>query len=586
MAQTTKVFGESVLRKEDDRFLTGRGNFVADMLPPGTVFAKFVRSPYAHARIRSINTAKARRLPGVLDVLTAEDLKDQVGDIITAWAIPNANLKTPAYPPLAREVVRYAGEAVAVVVAENTFTAEDGRDLVEVEYDPLPVVEDGEVATKKAGAPLHGDAPDNVAFKWTLAGGDIDKVFNEAEVVASQRFVNQRLQPTALEPRAAIAQFEPGTRELTLNVTSQNPFVHRLVLAIVLKHPEHLIHVIAPDVGGGFGSKIPDDPLRLHGRRMLRDPSGPCRGDRGLHEHDARRRLPWGGSAGGLVPPRANRRHPRAEAEEGSRGHPAEELHSRGQVPVCDRDGPHGRQRELSGDARESPRQGRLREASEGAGPGPPEGQADGNRPVDVRRDLRARSFRGRHVNRVRRWPLGCFHRPAPSDRKGNRLYGGPPARSGRRDNVRPDRPGRARDPNGRCRGCAWRHETDAVRPRHVWQSNDSRGGRVDCVIRPQGEGQGAKDCGASPRSPRGRSRVRGREVRREGLAEGRKDDPGNCVGGLHGGQPAKRRRARSRCDDLLRSHELRVPVRLPYLRRRCGPGDGPREDPTLCSRR
>jgi len=260
MAQTTKVFGESVLRKEDDRFLTGRGNFVADMLPPGTVFAKFVRSPYAHARIRSINTAKARRLPGVLDVLTAEDLKDQVGDIITAWAIPNANLKTPAYPPLAREVVRYAGEAVAVVVAENTFTAEDGRDLVEVEYDPLPVVTDVEAATKKAGASLHGDAPDNVAFKWTLAGGDIDKVFNEAEVVVSQRFVNQRLQPTALEPRAAIAQFEPGTRELTLHVTSQNPFVHRLVLSIVLKHPEHLIHVIAPDVGGGFGSKIPVYP--------------------------------------------------------------------------------------------------------------------------------------------------------------------------------------------------------------------------------------------------------------------------------------------------------------------------------------
>ncbi len=260
MAQTTKVFGESVLRKEDDRFLTGRGSFVADMLPTGTVFAKFVRSPYAHARIRSINTAKARRLPGVLGVLTAEDLKDQVGDIITAWNIPNANLKTPAYPPLAREVVRYAGEAVAVVVAENPFIAEDARDLVEVEYDSLPVVTDVETATKKEGAPLHGDAPGNVAFKWTLAGGDVDKVFKEADVVVSQRFVNQRLQPTAMEPRAAIAQFEPGTRELKLHVTSQNPFVHRLVLSIVLKHPEHLIHVIAPDVGGGFGSKIPVYP--------------------------------------------------------------------------------------------------------------------------------------------------------------------------------------------------------------------------------------------------------------------------------------------------------------------------------------
>ena len=260
MAQTTKVFGQSVLRKEDDRFLTGRGNFVADVLPPGTVFAKFVRSPYAHARIRSINTAKARRLPGVLDVLTAQDMKDQVGDIITAWAIPNANLKTPAYPPLAREVVRYAGEAVAVVVAESPFIAENARDLVEVEYDPLPVVTDVETATKPGRAPLHGDAPDNVAFKWILAGGDVDKVFQEADVVVNQRFVNQRLQPTAMEPRAAIAQFEPGTRELTLHVTSQNPFVHRLVLSIVLKYPEHLIHVIAPDVGGGFGSKIPVYP--------------------------------------------------------------------------------------------------------------------------------------------------------------------------------------------------------------------------------------------------------------------------------------------------------------------------------------
>src|SRR5947208_14432769 len=151
MAQTTKVFCESGLRKEDDRFLTGRGNFVADMLPPGTVFAEFVRSPYAHARIASITTAQARRLPGVLDVLTAQDLKDQVGDIITAWAIPNANLKTPAYPPLAREVVRYAGEAVAVVVAESPFIAENALDLVQVEYDSFPVVTDVETGTKKGG---------------------------------------------------------------------------------------------------------------------------------------------------------------------------------------------------------------------------------------------------------------------------------------------------------------------------------------------------------------------------------------------------------------------------------------------------
>ena len=260
MAQATKVFGESIQRKEDDRFLTGRGNFVADMLPTGTLFVKFVRSPYAHARILRINTAKAKKIAGVVEVLTAQDLKDQVGSAPTAWTIPNSNLKTPPYPALAGDVVRYAGEAVAVVVAESPFAAEDARDLVEVEYDPLPVVTNVEEAVQKGAPQLHGEAPDNVAFKWVLPGGDVDKVFAEADVVVSQRFVNQRLQPTAMEPRAAVAQYDPGTNELTVHVTSQNPFIHRLLLSLILNHPEHLIHVIAPDVGGGFGSKIPCYP--------------------------------------------------------------------------------------------------------------------------------------------------------------------------------------------------------------------------------------------------------------------------------------------------------------------------------------
>ncbi|MGI0149193.1 MAG: xanthine dehydrogenase family protein molybdopterin-binding subunit, partial [Thermoplasmata archaeon] len=174
--------------------------------------------------------------------------------------IPNSNLKTPPYPALAPDVVRYAGEAVAVVVAESPFAAEDARDLVEVEYDPLPGVTNVEDTVKEGAPRLHAEAPDNVAFKWVLPGGDVDKVFAEAEVVVSQRFVNQRLQPTAMEPRAALAQYDPGTNELTVHVTSQNPFIHRLLLSLILKHPEHLVHVIAPDVGGGFGSKIPCYP--------------------------------------------------------------------------------------------------------------------------------------------------------------------------------------------------------------------------------------------------------------------------------------------------------------------------------------
>jgi len=256
-----QLMGESVPRTEDERFLTGRGAYVANMLPEGTVFAKFVRSTYAHARILHIDTARAAALPGVLGVFTAADLKGEIGSIFTAWLIPNSNLKTPPYSALAKDVVRYAGEAVAVVVAEDPYVAEDARELVEVTYDPLSVVVDGEAAMKAGGPPLHAEAPNNIAFHWVNAGiGDVDAVFKEADVLMSQRFVSQRLQPSAMEPRAAIAQYEPGTKGLTLHVTSQNPHVHRLVLSLVLGVPEQRLRVVAPDVGGGFGSKIPVYP--------------------------------------------------------------------------------------------------------------------------------------------------------------------------------------------------------------------------------------------------------------------------------------------------------------------------------------
>ena len=261
MAQAMKPMGASIPRTEDERFLTGRGTFVANMLPRGTVFAKFVRSPYAHARILGIETSRARELPGVLGVFTAADLKGEIGSVFTAWLIPGSNLKTPPYIPLAKDVVRYAGEAVAVVVAEDPLVAEDARDLVDVQYDPLPVVVNQETAMKEGAPQLHAEAPKNVAFHWVNAGvGDVEAAFKGADVVVSQRFVNQRLQPSAMEPRAALAQYEPGTKELTLFVTSQNPHVHRLVLSLILGVPEQRLRVIAPDVGGGFGSKIPVYP--------------------------------------------------------------------------------------------------------------------------------------------------------------------------------------------------------------------------------------------------------------------------------------------------------------------------------------
>ncbi len=255
--------GQSIERKEDDRFLTGLGQYVADLNPAGTVHAKFLRSPYAHAKIRRIDTAAAAKLPGVVGVFTAADLKGKVGPVPTAWLIPNSDLKTPPYPALASDVVRYAGEAVAVVVAEDPYIAEDARDLIEVDYAPLPSVTLQEKALEKGAPQLHAEAPGNLAFTWKLEGGPVDKVFQEAELVLSQRLVNQRLIPSAIEPRAALAQYDAGSKELTLYVTSQNPHIHRLVLALVLGIPEEKIRVVAPDVGGGFGSKIPCYPWEL-----------------------------------------------------------------------------------------------------------------------------------------------------------------------------------------------------------------------------------------------------------------------------------------------------------------------------------
>ncbi len=260
MAQAKKYVGTSLPRKEDARFITGTGSYVADMALPGMAYAAFLRSPYAHAKVKKVDVTAAKELPGIVGVFTGADLKDDVGPIPTAWLIPDADLKTPPYPAVAVDRVRYAGDAVAVVVAEDPYVARDALDLIDVDYEPLPVVVDQEEALRKGAPQLHDEAPGNLAFKWVLEGGDVDKVFQEAEVVEEQRMVNQRLQPSAMEPRAAVAQWDAGEERLTLWVTSQNPHIHRLLLSIVLGVPEQKLRVISPDVGGGFGSKIPVYP--------------------------------------------------------------------------------------------------------------------------------------------------------------------------------------------------------------------------------------------------------------------------------------------------------------------------------------
>jgi carbon-monoxide dehydrogenase large subunit len=255
------LIGQSVLRKEDYRFLTGAGTYTDDISQPGQTYAYFLRSPHAHARIRSIDAAAARAAPGVVAVFTGADLEGKVNGLPCGWLITDVNgqpMKEPPHPPLAQGKVRYVGDQLAVVIAETLNQAKDAAEMIVVDYETLPAVVDP-AAARKPGAPtIHDSAPDNTCYVWGL--GDrpaVDAAFAQAAHVTTLEFVNNRLVPNAIEPRAALATYSRGDDSYTLYVTSQNPHVERLLMtAFVLGLPEHKVRVIAPDVGGGFGSKI------------------------------------------------------------------------------------------------------------------------------------------------------------------------------------------------------------------------------------------------------------------------------------------------------------------------------------------
>jgi carbon-monoxide dehydrogenase large subunit len=250
------VLGASVLRREDARFLTGRGRYTDDITLPGTTHAAFVRSPHAHARIRSIDTSRAQGVRGVRAVFTGAQLAGGgVNGIPVGWLLPD--MKTPSHPPLAIDRARYVGEAVAVVIADDAYVARDAADLVDVDYEPLPAVVDATAALASTTL-VHDDAPGNRCFHWAIGDASATAAaFQDAAHIIRQRLVNHRLAAVAMEPRSALASYSRGTDELTLYVTSQNPHVHRLIMgAFVLGVPEHKFRVISPDVGGGFGSKI------------------------------------------------------------------------------------------------------------------------------------------------------------------------------------------------------------------------------------------------------------------------------------------------------------------------------------------
>ena len=260
VSSSVTPIGAAVRRKEDHRFITGKGRYTDDLDRPGQAQAYFVRSPYAHARIRHIDATAAKAMPGVVDVLTGADIAaDGLGDLICGWMIHSKDgspMKMGSHPALAKEKVRYVGDHVAVVIAETLNQAKDAALAVEVEYELLPAVAD--LATATDGEQIHECAPRNTAFEWEL--GDkaaTEAAFARAAKVTTIDIVNNRLAPNAIEPRAAIGDYDSGDEAYTLWTTSQNPHVARLVLsAFVGIAPENKLRVIAPDVGGGFGSKI------------------------------------------------------------------------------------------------------------------------------------------------------------------------------------------------------------------------------------------------------------------------------------------------------------------------------------------
>ncbi len=253
---TTRLFGSGIRRREDPRLITGQAAYTDDIKLAGMVHAAILRSPHAHARIRSIYTAAAAAAPGVLAVYTGSDTEGVLNPMPCAWVIPDSDVKAVAYPPIARDVVRYVGDAVAVVVAEDRYQAEDALELIAVDYEPLPAVVNPEAALREGAPQLHEDAPNNQAFHWVAAGGDTDAAFANAEVVVRDTIIQQKLIPNPMEPRSALASYLPSMGELTLWNTTQNPHIARFVACLVTGLPEHKIRVIAPEVGGGFGSKI------------------------------------------------------------------------------------------------------------------------------------------------------------------------------------------------------------------------------------------------------------------------------------------------------------------------------------------
>ena len=254
--------GVSVRRKEDNRFLIGKGNYTDDINLVGQTHAVFVRSPHAHATINSIDTSEAAASDGVIAIFTGDDLAaDGIGPLICGVTVTSDDgdpHRAPVHSALAQGKVNYVGDHVAIVIAETLGQARDASEKVEVDYGVLSAVTDTSTAADDGQQQIHDIAPNNVCFNWPF--GDraaVDAAFEGAHKVSSLELVNNRMVTNPMEPRAAIAEYNSGTEEITLQLTTQNPHVHRLVLSAFNQlAPEHKLRVVGPDVGGGFGAKV------------------------------------------------------------------------------------------------------------------------------------------------------------------------------------------------------------------------------------------------------------------------------------------------------------------------------------------
>ena len=253
---TTTYIGEAVPRKEDARLLRGDTRWVDNMTLPGMLWVAVVRSPYAHARISKVDVSKAAEAGGVIAAFSGAELAEEwAGSLPCAWPVTE-DCAIPLHRPLATDKARFAGDGVAVVVAESRALAKDAAELVEVDYEPLPVVTDVEEALAD-GAPLvHDDVGTNRAYTWAMQSGEIDRLFSEAAVTVQERYRQQRLIPNAIEPRSVLVQPTPATEEFTMWTATQVPHIARVTLSGTTGIPESKLRVIAPDVGGGFGSKL------------------------------------------------------------------------------------------------------------------------------------------------------------------------------------------------------------------------------------------------------------------------------------------------------------------------------------------